>query len=70
MFSISQVQQLYTVGTALLEAYLLLMANNQQTRKERLSQEQNGRSCHQQLFANVFMCSTQGYHFEHHLASD
>ena len=37
-----QVQQLYTAGIPLLEAYLLPMANNR-TRKERLSQEQNGR---------------------------
>ena len=37
-----QVQQLYTAGIPLLEAYLLQMANNR-TRKERLSQEQNGR---------------------------
>ena len=36
-----QVQQLYTAGIPLLEAYLLPMANNC-TRKERLSQEQNG----------------------------
>ena len=42
MSSVLQAQQLYTVGIALLEAYLLPMANNQQTRKERLSQEQNG----------------------------
>ena len=33
------VQQLYTAGIALLEAYLLPMANNQRTRKERLSKE-------------------------------
>ena len=37
MSSVLQVQQLYTAGILLLEAYLLLMANNQ-TRKERLSQ--------------------------------
>ena len=37
-----QVQQLYTAGIPLLEAYLRPMANNR-TRKERLSQEQNGR---------------------------
>ena len=37
-----QVQQLCTVGIPLLEAYLLPMANNR-TRKEHLSQEQNGR---------------------------
>ena len=37
MSSVLQVQQLYTVGILLLEAYLLLMANNQ-THKERLSQ--------------------------------
>ena len=37
-----QVQQLYTAGIPLLEAYLLPIANNR-TRKERLSQEQNGR---------------------------
>ena len=34
-----QVQQLYTAGIPLLEAYLLPIANNR-TRKERLSQEQ------------------------------
>ena len=37
------IQQLYTAGIALLEAYLLAMANNQRNREERLSQEQNGR---------------------------
>ena len=37
MSFILQVQQLYTAGIALLEAYLLPMANNQRTRKERLS---------------------------------
>ena len=45
MSSILQIQQLYTAGIPLLEAYLLPMANNQ-THKERLSQvcqEQNGR---------------------------
>ena len=42
MSSVLQVQHLYTVGIPLLEAYLLPMANNR-TRKERLSQEQNGR---------------------------
>ena len=41
MSSVLQVQQLYTAGIPLLEAYLLPMANR--TRKERLSQEQNGR---------------------------
>ena len=40
MSSVLQVQQLYTAGIPLLEAYLLPMANNR-TRKERLSQEQN-----------------------------
>ena len=40
MSSVLQVQQFYTMGTPLLEAYLLPMANNQ-TRNERLSQEQN-----------------------------
>ena len=39
MSSILQVQQLYTVGIPLLEAYSLPMINNQ-TRKECLSQEQ------------------------------
>ena len=38
-----QVQQLYTAGIPLLEAYLLPMAINR-TRKERLSQEQNAAS--------------------------
>ena len=44
MSSVLQVQQFYTAGTPLLEAYLLPMANNR-TRNERLSQEleQNGR---------------------------
>ena len=43
MSSILQVQQLYTVGIPLLEEYLLPMANrHNRTRKERLSQEQNG----------------------------
>ena len=37
MSSILQVQQLYTAGITLLEAWLLPMANNQ-THKERLSQ--------------------------------
>ena len=42
MSSVLQVQQFYTAGIPLLEAYLLPMANNR-THKERLSQEQNGR---------------------------
>ena len=42
MSSVLQVQQFYTAGIPLLEAYLLPMANNR-TRNERLSQEQNGR---------------------------
>ena len=42
MSSVLQAQQLFTAGIPLLEAYLLLMANNP-TRKERRSQEQNGR---------------------------
>ena len=37
MSSILQVQQLYTAGIPLLEAYLLPMANNQTRRNERLS---------------------------------
>ena len=41
MSSILQVQHLYTAGIPLLEAYLLPMADNR-TRKECLSQEQNG----------------------------
>ena len=43
MFSVLQVQQLYTAGihVPLFEAYLLPMANNR-TRKQCLSQEQNG----------------------------
>ena len=39
MSSVLQVQQLYTAGIALLETYLLPMANNR-THKESLSQEQ------------------------------
>ena len=42
MSPVLQVQHLYTAGIPLLEVYLLPMANNR-TRKERLSQEQNGR---------------------------
>ena len=42
MSSVLQVQHIYTAGIPLLEVYLLPMANNQ-TRKERFSQEQNGR---------------------------
>ena len=43
MSSVLQVQQLYTVGIPLLEAYLLPMANNRTHKhgKECISQEQN-----------------------------
>ena len=61
MSSILQVQQLYTAGIPLLEAYSLPMANNR-TRKECLSQEQIAAShvsrfIHMRVFRGVKMAN-------------
>jgi len=58
MSSVLRVQQLYTAGIPLLEAYLLPMANNQTHSKERLSQNKMASSnvvrIHTQLCMRIF----------------